>query len=251
MSEQDVHEIQLNGKQLVFMFMAATVVSVVIFLCGVMVGRGVRPPVQTLTLGSDTQAETSALDTPGTPIAPLADVADGTPQEPLTYAERLESAGPERSIKRSAPVTSTPSVPPAVVNEPAPAKEPAVLTRSVPPAKETPAATTSVPQATIPAAQAPPAPVAQAPAAKLPVAPAPRTSQAGNFVLQVRAVSTHDAATALADRLKADGFPAFVIENPEAVRDKYRVRVGYATKSDADAAAARLKQQKFEPWVIP
>jgi len=35
-------EIQLNGKQLVFLFMVATVVSVVIFLCGVFVGRGVR-----------------------------------------------------------------------------------------------------------------------------------------------------------------------------------------------------------------
>ena len=35
-------EIQLKGKQLVFLFMAATVVSVVIFLCGVLVGRGVR-----------------------------------------------------------------------------------------------------------------------------------------------------------------------------------------------------------------
>ena len=36
------HEIQLSGKQLVFLFMATTVVSVVIFLCGVLVGRGVR-----------------------------------------------------------------------------------------------------------------------------------------------------------------------------------------------------------------
>ena len=36
------HDIQLNGKQLVFLFMSATVVSAVIFLCGVMVGRGVR-----------------------------------------------------------------------------------------------------------------------------------------------------------------------------------------------------------------
>ena len=42
MSDDGFHEIQLNGKQLVFLFMAATVVSVVIFLCGVMVGRGVR-----------------------------------------------------------------------------------------------------------------------------------------------------------------------------------------------------------------
>ena len=40
--DEGFHEIQLNGKQLVFLFMAATVVSVVIFLCGVLVGRGVR-----------------------------------------------------------------------------------------------------------------------------------------------------------------------------------------------------------------
>src|SRR2546430_13603391 len=45
------HEIQLNGKQLVFLFMAATVVSVVIFLCGVLVGRGVRAE-----RGADTEA---------------------------------------------------------------------------------------------------------------------------------------------------------------------------------------------------
>jgi hypothetical protein len=40
--DEGFHEIQLNGKQVVFLFMAATVVSVVIFLCGVLVGRGVR-----------------------------------------------------------------------------------------------------------------------------------------------------------------------------------------------------------------
>jgi cell division septation protein DedD len=42
MADEAFHEIQLNGKQLVFLFMAATVVAVVIFLCGVMVGRGIR-----------------------------------------------------------------------------------------------------------------------------------------------------------------------------------------------------------------
>ena len=39
-TEDGFHEIQLNGKQLVFLFMAATVVSVVIFLCGVLVACG-------------------------------------------------------------------------------------------------------------------------------------------------------------------------------------------------------------------
>ena len=55
MPDQEVHEIQLNGKQLVFMFGAATMVSVVIFLCGVMVGRGVRQP-QSEVLAASTDA---------------------------------------------------------------------------------------------------------------------------------------------------------------------------------------------------
>ena len=54
MADEGVHEIQLNGKQLVFLFMAATVVAVVIFLSGVMVGRGVRPArVDVATAASD------------------------------------------------------------------------------------------------------------------------------------------------------------------------------------------------------
>ena len=40
--DDGVREIHLSGKQLVFLFMAVTVVSVVIFLCGVLVGRGVQ-----------------------------------------------------------------------------------------------------------------------------------------------------------------------------------------------------------------
>ena len=44
-TDDGFHEIQLSGKQLVFLFMATTVVSVVIFLCGVLVGRGVRGEV--------------------------------------------------------------------------------------------------------------------------------------------------------------------------------------------------------------
>ncbi len=42
MSDEGFREIQLNGKQLIFLFMAVTVVLVVTFLFGVLVGRGVR-----------------------------------------------------------------------------------------------------------------------------------------------------------------------------------------------------------------
>src|SRR6185503_11309820 len=42
MSEQGFREIQLGGKQLVFLFMALVVGAVAIFLLGISVGRGVR-----------------------------------------------------------------------------------------------------------------------------------------------------------------------------------------------------------------
>jgi hypothetical protein len=41
-TEDGFHEIQLSGKQLVFLFIVTTTVIVVVFLCGVKVGRGAR-----------------------------------------------------------------------------------------------------------------------------------------------------------------------------------------------------------------
>ena len=70
------HEIQLNGKQLVFLFMAATVVSVVIFLCGVLVGRGVRSQ---LAGGPDpTPTSNVAETTPTVPAQPAPAPAAGS-----------------------------------------------------------------------------------------------------------------------------------------------------------------------------
>ena len=92
MPDHEVHEIQLNGKQLVFTFMAATVVSVVIFLFGVMVGRGVRqPPSDVLAANADAlidpaaSSDTSNAETslPADPPAPA--------QDTLTYAEHLDA----------------------------------------------------------------------------------------------------------------------------------------------------------------
>jgi cell division septation protein DedD len=112
MRDQEVHEIQLNGKQLVFMFMAATVVSVVIFLCGVMVGRGVRPPqLELLAAGNETAVDPTALI--GAASTRLADPAPAPAQESLTYAEHLEApVAPNEPLKPSEPPeVSRPAVP--------------------------------------------------------------------------------------------------------------------------------------------
>ena len=95
MTDEGVHEIQLNGKQLVFLFMAATVVAVVIFLSGVMVGRGVVP---TRAAAFDGGPEaivdpTAAIQNPSPALA-LTERRPVSTQEELTYAERLEDATP-------------------------------------------------------------------------------------------------------------------------------------------------------------
>src|SRR5262245_30899471 len=77
MSDEGVHEIQLNGKQLVFMFMAVTVVAVVIFLCGVMVGRGVRAP-------RATEIADAAIESSADPTAPPAPAPANGPSSSAT-----------------------------------------------------------------------------------------------------------------------------------------------------------------------
>ena len=82
------HEIQLNGKQLVFLFMAATVVSVVIFLCGVLVGRGVRAGRADLAQNAEPptiEVAPAALQS----VLPASSCPEQVPAPPPTPAEEL------------------------------------------------------------------------------------------------------------------------------------------------------------------
>jgi hypothetical protein len=106
-ADDGFHEIQLSGKQLVFLFMATTVVSVVIFLCGVLVGRGVRSE-------RTAQAADAALTTPAsdpTPVqeqpaaqaSPVAEPPSPPADDELTYRQRLESErAPAEDLKPQA-----------------------------------------------------------------------------------------------------------------------------------------------------
>lgn len=109
------YEVQLNNKQLVFFFMATLAIAVVVFLCGVMVGRGVRDA--TLAAAQNDIAATSKTTAPEAKPA----VAQSEPK--LDYAERLEndqerhelepvsSESPE-TVARSTPRSKAPPPPP-------------------------------------------------------------------------------------------------------------------------------------------
>ena len=236
------HEIQLNGKQLVFLFMAATVVSVVIFLCGVLVGRGVR------TERTPTSAETSAAaviaettpqpqPAPATPAVPAgSDPTNATPppavDDNLSYFDRLEKANPTEDLK------SAPTPTPATER---PVEAPARLARATPP----PAA---VPK---PAAVAP-APKENAVAAAAAPATAPAPAPAGDgYAIQVAALREMGEADTIAKRLVSKGYLAYVLTPPDGRPNVYRVRIGtFKTRREAEAIASKLqKEEQFKPWI--
>jgi DedD protein len=115
MADDGFHEIQLNGKQLVFLFMAATVVAVVIFLCGVMVGRGVRVQQRVLAAAVTMPTDPTAAARIPTRTTGIGDDAPLSTQEVLTYTERLEGATPP------AEALNDPTVPEPVSEPPVPA----------------------------------------------------------------------------------------------------------------------------------
>ena len=63
-TEDGFHEIQLSGKQLVFLFIVTTSVVVGVFLFGVLVGRGARDARQ-----DETPAATSSATAAPAPAA--------------------------------------------------------------------------------------------------------------------------------------------------------------------------------------
>lgn len=112
MSEEGFHEIQLSGKQLVFLFMATTVVSVFIFLCGVLVGRGVRAEKAPETTEQASAAPLAEAPPPvqagpvaSEPPAP----AEAPASEDLSYHDRLQREGATKEQLKPAEPQPTPS----------------------------------------------------------------------------------------------------------------------------------------------
>jgi len=238
MSDEGLHEIQLNGKQLVFLFMTATVVSVVIFLCGVMVGRGVPAQRGTPVLAADgtdptsdeASSTASAADAAATPTAASSPAASPSTKLGLTYPDRLEAP------------------------DPVPEEVPAGL-----PAHEA-FATTAV--AKVPPAPSPPKASSKSAAGSKSVVPAVATAatskdasnavpSGSGFVVQVAAVRQKSEADSIRGRLARKGYPAFVSTAGPNGAPTYRVRVGkYPSKREADTVAAKLeREEQFKPWV--
>jgi len=227
MADEAFHEIQLNGKQLVFLFMAATVVAVVIFLCGVMVGRGVRP---------QRAAETAdaSLEGPRDPTADIHDtprIEDAAPPtaspaagpagaEELTYPERLAdpTASPETLTANAERRTANPE--PRTAN-------PERGTENANPERRTPNPERGTRNSEL------------------------RVPSGDGFTVQVAAVKQRGEADTIAQRLAKKGYAAYVMPPAAGAPPVFRVRVGkFKDRREAESIAGRLqKEEQFRPWV--
>ena len=226
------HEIQLSGKQLVALFMLTTVVSVFIFLCGVLVGRGVRAE----DIGVDSTVATSGTPAPiseGQPVTPppaaVAEQPAPAANSALTYADRLQrDKPPSEDLKARSPAQ----------------KEEPRATEEQRPKLETP--------------RSEPPPVAAPPAATPPDAtPLPATAAAGGrpgaWAVQVVSLRDRAAATKIVQRLTGKGYPAFLIAPAAGVpAPVYKVQVGrFDDRLEAQRVSDRLKkEEQFDPWII-
>jgi len=220
--------------------MAVTVVSVVIFLCGVLVGRNVRSERAALSADSSSVEAPVFPDTPppsAEPAPPPAGTDPKTAEPPptvddLSYFNRLEKTNaPAEDLHP--PAASADKKFAAVKPE-----EPAAPAAKQAPARPEPAPAAALRPATEPA-------LAATASARVPQEPS-----GSGYAVQVAALNVRGEAEAIAKRLNAKGYQAYVVSPAKGV-SVYRVRVGkYSTRQEAEAAAARLKkEEQFKPWV--
>jgi len=222
-TEDGFHEIQLSGKQLVFLFIVTTSVVVGVFLFGVLVGRGARETRanEAVPSASSTTEPSPMVDSsppPGDP-PPVAQEGPDSPGD-LTYKERLSGkAVPPEAIPPAGEVSPAP--PPTPVPAPKPVGN-----------APTPAAVPSRGDA---------------------ASDVPESGRPGIWLVQVIATREQPVATSVAERLAAKGYPAFLVSpSPGARQPFYKVQVGrYKDRSEAEQVSQRIKkEEQFQSWIL-
>lgn len=203
--------------------MAVTVVLVVTFLTGVLVGRGVR---------AERSAQADAEIITESPAAPPRAAAP-TPVEDPTKAAPPAEASEEPATEGTFVGSARNPEPKPVEVKPAPAPAPV----AAPPAKEI----------APPAPKAAPAPAPSAPAPAVAASNAPVRN---GYAVQVAAVKERGEADPIVKRLSGKGYDVYV-EAPKGSQKMFRVRIGsFKTRREAQVLANKLqKEEKLKPWV--
>ncbi|MCI0412209.1 SPOR domain-containing protein [bacterium] len=227
--EKSYYEIQLDNKQLILVFLAAVTVCVLIFVLGVMIGKGQKEA----EIAAATRNEKNLA-------APEPD--SNTPQQALTdvtsEAQAEEKSVPQQSVKQSEPVEPEPKEP---VKTASAAEKPQekYAYEDLDKTEQQPVAEKEKPA---------PEPVTDT---GTPEEDQPKSVGGAQYTVQVMATSSKPKAQEQLSILKSKGYKPFLDETKTGDISVFKVRVGKFTDTqDAKAMASRIKSDlKLETWV--
>jgi len=248
--EKSYYEIQLDNKQLILVFLAGVTVCVLIFVLGVMVGKGkkeaemaatnkVETPVAQKEPQEDTQSPPEAKPSVENKTATEKKTAqnDGKtkPGEDYSFYDLdKDKPGSESKAAKKAESKASTTESKTTPKEKAPPTEPAKTDQTTKPVPSEPAEES-------------------APVAALNTnTPAPSAPEGtGRYTVQVMATASKSKADQEVSDLKAKGYPVFLDEEKGGKGSVYKVRVGrYADSDSAKKIATKLKQEmNLDTWV--
>ena len=225
--EKSYYEIQLDNKQLILVFLAAVTVCALIFVLGVMVGKGQK------------EAELAAVAKPEAPVTgPEPDKKP--PREPkLTGVPESKEIAAAKEPEPEEPKTSKDQYTFYDLDKSEDKTEKASLQEKEQKQSAQPESSAAVLNESAPRT-----------ATEKPVESA-KSEETAKYTVQVMATPSKDRADEKMKFLKSKGYAPFLDEHRTENGSVFRVRVGrFADGESARALASRLKSElKLEPWV--
>jgi len=262
--EKSYYEIQLDNKQLILVFLAGVTVCVLVFILGVMVGKG-RKEAELASIGKTEQK----VVRPEPDLTPPQEIQEMKPsakkqenkkeitkaaststeeEDPAYYGldqdkEKPLEKEPTKVKKDETPVASkdTDKKTNDKKAETAKAEKPKTET----PKTETPK--TATPKVELAKAETEP----KAESSEEDIVPEPTLKDGGKYTVQVMATSSKSKAEQQLSTLQANGYTAFMKEEKAGDTSVFKVRVGrFSDKDSAKKIATKLKQElRLESWV--
>jgi cell division septation protein DedD len=257
--EKSYYEIQLDNKQLILVFLAGVTVCVLVFVLGVMVGKG-RKEAELASIGKTEQK----VVRPEPDLTPPQEIQEMKPSSKKQDAkkENLKQAKSESNQEDPAYYELDTDKEKPLEKEPTKEKKDITTVASkdtdkktndkkVETAKaektKTEAPKTETPKVEV--AKVEPEPKAES--TEEDIVPEPTLKDGGKYTVQVMATSSKSKAEQQLSTLQANGYTAFMKEEKAGESSVFKVRVGrFSDKEAAKKIATRLKQDlKLESWV--
>jgi cell division protein FtsN len=252
--EKSYYEIQLDNKQLILVFLAGVTVCVLVFILGVMVGKG-RKEAEFASISKTEQK----VVRPEPDLTPPQEIQEMKPSAKKQEAKKedLKQAKSESTQEDPAYYELDTDKEKPLEKEPIKEKKDETTIASKDTDKKTTDKKAETAKAEKPKTETPKDEIAKAepqPKAESTeedIVPEPTLKDGGKYTVQVMATSSKSKAEQQLSTLQANGYTAFMKEEKAGDASVFKVRVGrFSDKDAAKKIATKLKQElRLESWV--